>query len=51
VATAGIGLAVSGGFAHAVGPPAANVAGITDDTDLFFTMMRALGLKDPTALP
>jgi alkaline phosphatase len=30
------------------GPQAANVVGITDDTDLFFTMMRALGLHDPT---
>jgi alkaline phosphatase len=29
------------------GPQAANVVGITDDTDLFFTMMRALDLKDP----
>jgi hypothetical protein len=31
----------------AYGPQAANVVGITDGTDLFFTMMRALGLEDP----
>jgi alkaline phosphatase len=28
----------------AKGPQAANVLGITDQTDLFFTMRRALGL-------
>jgi alkaline phosphatase len=26
-------------------PQAANVLGVTDQTDLFFTMKRALGLK------
>ena len=30
------------------GPQAANVSGITDDTDLFFTISRALGLPDPS---
>ena len=29
----------------AYGPGAANVAGLTDQTDLFFTMRNALGLK------
>lgn len=30
----------------AYGPSAANVAGLSDQTDLYFTMARALGLKD-----
>lgn len=30
----------------AYGPGAANVVGLTDQTDLFFTMARALGLKE-----
>ncbi|MEW2482853.1 alkaline phosphatase [Mycobacterium sp. NPDC049093] len=30
----------------AYGPSAANVVGLSDQTDLFFTMARALGLKD-----
>lgn len=30
----------------AYGPGAANVVGLTDQTDLFFTMTRALGLKE-----
>ena len=29
----------------AQGPPAANVVGITDQTDLFHTMARALGVE------
>ena len=30
----------------AYGPSAANVVGLTDQSDLFFTMVRALGLKE-----
>jgi alkaline phosphatase len=30
----------------AYGPGAANIVGLSDQTDLFFTMTRALGLKE-----
>lgn len=33
----------------ALGPQAANVLGVTDQTDLFYTMARALGLDGPAA--
>lgn len=44
---ASVGVMVEGEYLRiaAYGPHAANVVGLTDQTDLFYTMKAALGLK------